>query len=70
MLFMLRERQGLDSTDAPRMMQNLGTNPTFTAARDLMGISDPAHRQAREALGMAPPSSLEANRAYGERSSS
>jgi len=54
-----RERQGLDSTDAPRMMQNLGTNPTFTAARDLLGISDKEHRQAREALGMAPPESLE-----------
>ena len=31
--------QDLDSTDAPRMMQNLGTNPTFTAARDLMALA-------------------------------
>ena len=53
--YLARERQDKDSTDAPRMMQNLGTNPTFTTARDLMGISDRKHRQAREAMGMAPP---------------
>ena len=57
--YLARERQDKDSTDAPRMMQNLGTNPTFTTARDLMGISDRKHRQAREAMGMAPPNTLE-----------
>ena len=53
-----REALEMDDTDAPRMMQNLGTNPTFTAARDVLGISDPAHRMAREDLGMAPPDTL------------
>ena len=57
--FLGREAHEMDDTDAPRMMQNLGTNPTFTAARDVLGISDPKHRQARQDLGMAPPESLE-----------
>ena len=46
-----REDRGLDQ-DAPRISSTLGVNPTFTRLRDLLGISQPKHREAREAMGM------------------
>ena len=52
------EAQGLDPTDAPRISQNFGTNPTAVAAPDMMGISDPAYRKARKDMGMGVPESI------------
>jgi hypothetical protein len=53
-----RESQGLDPTDAPRISQNFGTNPTAVAARDMMGISNPEYRKAREQMGMGVPKTV------------
>jgi len=46
-----RELGGVD-TDAPRIESALGTNATLTRTRDLLGLSNPAHRQVRIDKGM------------------
>ena len=50
-----REAYDKDPTDAPRISQNFGTNPTAVAARDILGISDPEYRKARKDMGMGVP---------------
>jgi hypothetical protein len=46
-----RKNQDLD-IEAPRLQQILGTNPTFTRARDVLNLSNKADRDAREAAGL------------------
>ena len=46
-----RESQGLDP-EGTRIATTLGTNPSVTTARDLMGKSDGAQRRMREEMGM------------------
>ena len=46
-----REAQGLDP-EGTRIATTLGTNPSVTTARDLMGQSDGAQRKMREEMGM------------------
>ena len=38
--------------EGTRLGGSLGTNPTFTTTRDLLGISRPSHKRAREDAGM------------------
>ena len=45
----LGERKEPEGT---RLGGTLGTNPTFTTGRDLLGISRPSHKRAREEAGM------------------
>ena len=47
-----RAMQGKDA-EGTRIATTLGTNPTFTTARDLTGTSDKIHREMRESMGMA-----------------
>ena len=51
-----RGREGKD-TEGSRISSTLGTNPTFTTTRDILGISKPEHRQARidAGMGLAEP---------------
>ena len=51
-----RGREGKD-TEGSRISSTLGTNPTFTTTRDLLGVSKPEHRQARidAGMGLAEP---------------
>ena len=46
-----RTRQGKEP-EGTRLGGTLGTNPTFTTARDLLGISKKTHRDARIDAGM------------------
>ena len=47
-----RALQGKDA-EGTRIATTVGTNPTFTTARDLTNTSDPIHRGMRESMGMA-----------------
>ena len=38
--------------ESPRLSQMFGSNPTYTRTRDLLNVSDPAHRLAREQAGL------------------
>lgn len=50
--FQSRKIKGLDDTDAPRISSMLGTNPTSTRARDLLGLSDADAKEARRQVGI------------------
>ena len=61
-----REKQQKD-TEGTRLSTTLGTNPTFTTARDLLGVSNPAHRDARieAGMGLRPPGPARAGQLAG-----
>tara|TARA_R100000664_G_C2745097_1_gene132976 strand:+ start:267 stop:1436 length:1170 start_codon:yes stop_codon:yes gene_type:complete len=50
-----REDKGLDPESVPRGSMMVGTNPTFTTAREVLGIADPADVKARNQMGMGAP---------------
>ena len=50
-LHLARELEGKDA-NAVRASSLLGTTPLFTRTRDLVGMSNPTHREVRRSMGM------------------
>ncbi len=50
-----REDKGLDPESVPRGSMMVGTNPTFTTARELLGVANPIDVEARRQMGMGAP---------------